>query len=118
MRRKRRAGSAKRNEKAFSASSAPWATRRVRVAAHPTPMTPKIGRLIRKKLIIYWIAACLDGLENGSHVSVTETERARLAIERVANIEQWRGDACLASRFGKPATPIITLHTDLFMRPP
>jgi hypothetical protein len=31
MRRKKRAGSAKRNEKAFSASSAPWATRRVRV---------------------------------------------------------------------------------------
>jgi len=47
-----------------------------------------------------WVAACLDGLENGSHVSVTETERARLAIERVANIEQWRGDARLASRFG------------------
>lgn len=53
MRRKRRAGSAKRNEKAFSASSAPWATRRIRVAAHPTPMTAKIGRLSRKKLIIY-----------------------------------------------------------------
>ena len=34
------------------------------------------------------------------HVSVTETERAGLAIERVANIEQWRGDARLASRFG------------------
>lgn len=50
-----------------------------------------------------WVAACLDGLENGSHVSVTETERARLAIERVANIEQWRGDARLASRFGDQA---------------
>ena len=33
------------------------------------------------------VAACLDGAENGSHVSVTETERARLAIERVADIE-------------------------------
>jgi hypothetical protein len=33
------------------------------------------------------MAACLDGLENGRHVSVTEAERARLAIERVANIE-------------------------------
>jgi hypothetical protein len=42
-----------RNKKAFSASSAPWATRRVRVAAHPTPMTAKIGKLSRKKLIIY-----------------------------------------------------------------
>jgi len=40
-------------EKAFSASSAPWETRRVRVAAHPTPMTAKIGRPSRKKLIIY-----------------------------------------------------------------
>ena len=49
------------------------------------------------------IAACLDGLENGSHVSVTETERAGLAIERVAHIEQWRGDARLASRFGDEA---------------
>src|SRR5437764_4502317 len=52
---------------------------------------------------LFRIAACLDGLENGSHVSVTETERARLAIERVANIEQWRGDACLASRVGGQA---------------
>src|SRR5947199_8546126 len=46
------------------------------------------------------VAACLDALENGSHVRVAETERARLAIERVANIEQWRGDPRLASRFG------------------
>jgi hypothetical protein len=44
------------------------------------------------------MAACLDGLENGSHVGVAETERAGLAIERVAHIEQWRGDARLASR--------------------
>jgi len=49
---------------------------------------------------LFRVATCLDGLENGSHVSVAETERARLAIERVANIEQWRGDARLASRFG------------------
>jgi hypothetical protein len=49
---------------------------------------------------LFRVATRLDGLENGSHVSVTETERARLAIERVANIEQWRGDARLASRFG------------------
>src|SRR5206468_10135668 len=59
------------------------------------------GRSDRKGLCR--IAACLDGLENGSHVSVTETERARFAIERMANIEQWRGDACLASRFGDEA---------------
>jgi hypothetical protein len=52
---------------------------------------------------LFRVAACLDGLENGSHVSVTETERARLAIKRVANIEQWRGDALLASRFGDQA---------------
>jgi hypothetical protein len=49
---------------------------------------------------LFGIAACLDGLENGSHVSVTETERAGFVIERVANIEQWRGDARLPSRFG------------------
>ena len=63
-------------------------------------MTVKIDRLRGEKLIIYRVAACLDGLENGSHVSVSVTERTRLTIERVANIEQWRGDACLASRFG------------------
>src|SRR5881227_1064003 len=53
---------------------------------------------------LFRVAACLDGLENSSHVSVTETERARLAIERVAHIEQRRGDARLASRFGDEAT--------------
>ena len=75
-------------------------TKMIAPDARSSPMTAKIGKLSSKKLMIFRVAACLDGLENGSHVSVTETERARLAIERVANIEQRRGDARLASRFG------------------
>ena len=65
----------------------------------PRPMTEEIGMLSSKKFL-FTVAPCLDGLENGNHVSPTETERTRLAIERVADIEQWRGDARLASRFG------------------
>ena len=62
-------------------------------------MTEEIGVLSSKKLSIY--GRCVPrGLENGNHVSPTETERTRLAIERVADIEQWRGDARLASRVG------------------
>src|SRR5690242_19577881 len=52
---------------------------------------------------LHQVTAGLDGLENGNHVGVTETECAGLAIERVANIEQRRGDPCRASRFGDEA---------------
>jgi len=49
---------------------------------------------------LFAVTACLDRLENGRPVSVAEAERTRLAIECVANIEQWRGDARLAGRLG------------------
>ena len=36
-----------------------------------------------------WVAACLDGLENGGHISVTETERAaKSAISDSAKCNQ------------------------------
>jgi hypothetical protein len=61
-------------------------------------MNAEIGKLSGKKFNhLFRVAACLDGLENGSHVSVTETERARLSKEGVANIEQWRGEADAAA---------------------
>ena len=66
-------------------------------------MCPRSGGRRDRPSSLFRIAACFDGLENGSHVSVAETERAGLAIERVAHIEQWRGDARLASRFGDQA---------------
>jgi hypothetical protein len=59
-----------------------WETSRIRVAAHPAPIAAKSGELKREEINhLLMVAACLDGLENGSHVSVTETERARLTIE-------------------------------------
>ena len=61
---------------------------------------PSLPELTGTNQGYFGVAACLDGLENGSHVSITEAERARLAIECVANIEQWRGDARLTSRLG------------------